>query len=66
MRPRPDVGMRRVSCVRVLVGPSALRAEVVGTADRLPVVRPVPLRVARALIAAGTPTVVRRRAGDQN
>ena len=52
--------MRRVVCVRIYVGDGPVRAEVVGTADRLPVTRPVPLRVARALIASGTPSVVRR------
>ena len=58
---RPDVGMRRVTCVRIVLGGPSVRAEVVGTADRLPVVRPVPLRVASALIAAGTPSVFRRQ-----
>ncbi len=57
---RPDVGMRRVSCVRIVFGKASVRAEVVGTADRLPVVRPVPLRVARDLVASGVPSVFRR------
>lgn len=57
---RPDIGMRRVSCVRIVLGPATIRAEVIGTADRLPVVRPVPLRVARDLVAAGVPSVFRR------
>jgi hypothetical protein len=52
--------MRRVVCVRILVGGPSVRAEVVGTADRLPVVRPVPLRTANALIASGVPSVLRR------
>ena len=60
---RPDLGMRRVSCVRVVVGDTSVRYEVVGIADRLPVVRPVSRRVASALIASGTPSVVRRRQG---
>ena len=57
----PELGMRRIVCVRVLVGASPVRYEVVGMADRLPVVRPVPRRVAAALIASGVPSVVRRR-----
>lgn len=56
----PDLGMRRVVCVRVVVGRRRVRAEVVGTADRLPLVRPVPFRVARALVASGVPSVLRR------
>ena len=58
---RPELGMRRVTCVRILVGDYPVRYEVVGMADRLPVVRPVPRRVATALIASGIPAVVRRR-----
>jgi len=56
----PELGMRRVVCVRILVGGPSVRAEVVGTADRLPLVRPVPLRTANALIASGVPSVLRR------
>ena len=58
---RPELGMRRIVCVRVLVGGLPVRYEVVGMADRLPVVRPVPRRLAAALIASGVPSVVRRR-----
>ncbi len=58
--PGPDLGMRRVVCVRVLVGGRRVRAQAVGSADRLPVVRPVALRVARALVASGIPSVFRR------
>jgi hypothetical protein len=57
----PEVGMRRVLCVRVVVGGTPVRAEVVGAGDRLPLVRPVPLRVARALIDSGVPSVLTRR-----
>jgi len=58
---RPELGMRRVVCVRILVGARPVHYEVVGMADRLPVVRPVPRRVATALIASGIPSVVRRQ-----
>lgn len=57
---RPDIGMRRVTCVRIVFGRASVRAEVVGHADRLPVVRPVPLRVARDLVVSGVPSVFRR------
>ena len=53
--------MRRVACVRILVGDPGVGFEVVGMADRLPIVRPVPRRIATALIAAGVPAVIRRR-----
>ncbi len=57
----PELGMRRVVCVRIVIGGAPVRAEVVGAGDRLPLVRPVPLRVARALIDAGVPSVLTRR-----
>ena len=57
----PELGMRRVVCVRIVVDDRHVRYEVVGMADRLPVERPVPRRVATALIASGVPSVVHRR-----
>ena len=54
--------MRRVVWVRLLIDDHHVRAEVEGTADRLPVVQPVPLRVANSLIASGTPSVIMRQA----
>ena len=55
-------GLRRVDWVRLSVDDThvPVRAEVMGVGHRLPVVCPVPLSVAADLIAAGTPSVVRR------
>ena len=55
-------GLRRVDWVRLSVDDTdvRVRAEVMGVGHRLPVVCPVPLSVAADLIAAGTPSVVRR------
>ncbi len=59
-RPAVDVlGMRRITFVMVEQRPEGSRCSVVGVAHRIPVVRPVPLRTAAALAAAGVPTVVR-------
>ncbi|MDQ1500579.1 MAG: hypothetical protein QOI86_3919 [Actinomycetota bacterium] len=55
----PWVGMRRVDWVRIAVSDSALTAEAVGVANRLPTVRPISLATAVSLTEAGVPTVVR-------
>jgi hypothetical protein len=52
-------GLRRVDWVRFVVGHDAVRAEAVGVGYRLPVARPIPLSVAAALLAQGTPSVTR-------
>jgi hypothetical protein len=52
-------GLRRVDWVRFLVDQDAVRAEAVGVAYRLPVACPIPLSVASALVARGTPSVTR-------
>jgi hypothetical protein len=51
----PELGLERISWVRVLVGAGSPRCAVGGIAHRRPVVRSVPLRTATALIAAGVP-----------
>jgi hypothetical protein len=53
-------GLRRVDWVRFVVDDEAVRAEAVGVGYRLPVVRPIPLSVAAALLAQGTPSVTKR------
>jgi len=53
-------GLRRVDWVRFLVDQDAVRAEAVGVGYRLPVARPIPLSVATALVAQGTPSVTRK------
>jgi hypothetical protein len=53
-------GLRRVDWVRFVVGHDAVRAEAVGVGYRLPATRPIPLALAAALIADGTPSVTRR------
>ena len=53
-------GLRRVDWVRLVVDDEAVRAEAVGVGYRLPVARPIPLSVAAALRAQGTPSVTRR------
>jgi hypothetical protein len=50
-------GLRRVDWVRFLVELDAVRAEAVGVGYRLPVARPIPLSLATALVAQGTPSV---------
>jgi hypothetical protein len=52
-------GLRRVDWVRFLVDQDAVRAEAVGVGYRLPVALPIPLTVATALVARGTPSVTR-------
>jgi hypothetical protein len=52
-------GLRRVDWVRFLVAQDAVRAEAVGVGYRLPVAHPIPLFVASALVAQGTPSVTR-------
>ncbi|MFP5376350.1 MAG: hypothetical protein ACLGIO_06155 [Acidimicrobiia bacterium] len=55
----PELGLQRVSWVRIVVGPERTTCEVAGMAHRRPVLRTVPLRTATALLAAGVPGVVR-------
>lgn len=57
--PCPQLGLQRVSWVRIVVGPERTTCEVAGMAHRRPVLRTVPLRTATALLAAGVPGVVR-------
>ena len=52
--------MRRVDWVRMTFEGGETRFEVVGVGHRRPVTRRVPLHVAAALIASGTPSVFRR------
>ena len=52
-------GLRRVDWVRFLVDQDDVWAEAVGVGYRLPVARPIPLSVATALVAQGTPSVTR-------
>lgn len=59
----PDLGLHRVSWVRIVLAPAGARCDVAGVAHRRPVVRPVPLRTATALMAAGVPAVVRSAPG---
>lgn len=54
------LGMRRVRWVRLWLGEGEVRAEVVGTSHRNPIVRSVPMSWANRLIKAGCPYVVRR------
>lgn len=54
-----DLGMRRVSFVRVVLADGAVTAEVVGVGHRLPVTRRVSLATAADLAAGGVPTVMR-------
>lgn len=57
---RPSlVGMRRVDWVRITIEPEWTRSDVVGVGHRQPVTRRVPLQIAAALIANGTPAVFR-------
>jgi hypothetical protein len=53
-------GLRRVDWVRLVVDDDQVRAEAVGVGYRLPATRPIPLSVARALMAEGTPSVMHR------
>jgi hypothetical protein len=52
-------GLRRVDWVRFVVDHDAVRAEAVGVGYRLPTTRPIPLSVAAALLARGTPSITR-------
>jgi hypothetical protein len=52
-------GMRRVDWIRLLVGEREVQAEAVGVAFRLPRTCRIPVALAAALIAAGTPYVTR-------
>jgi hypothetical protein len=52
-------GLRRVDWVRFVVDHDAVRAEAVGVGYRLPTTRPIPLSVAAALLAQGTPSITR-------
>ena len=55
----PELGLQRVSWVRIVLGPQGPSCEVAGLAHRRPVRRTVPLRTATALMRAGVPGVVR-------
>jgi hypothetical protein len=59
-----ETGLRRVDWVRLVVDHDSVRAEAVGVGYRLPTSRPIPLPVAAALIAGGTPSVT-RTVGDR-
>ena len=52
-------GLRRVDWVRFVVDHDAVRAEAVGVGYRLPTTRAIPLSVAAALLAQGTPSITR-------
>jgi hypothetical protein len=52
-------GLRRVDWIRFVVDHDAVRAEAVGVGYRLPTTRPIPLSVAAALLAQGTPSITR-------
>jgi hypothetical protein len=55
-----ETGLRRVDWVRLILDDDdGVRAEAVGVGYRLPASRPIPLPVAAALIAGGTPSVTR-------
>jgi hypothetical protein len=54
-----ETGLRRVDWVRLVVDHDSVSAEAVGVGYRLPASRPIPLPVAAALIAGGTPSVTR-------
>ncbi len=54
-----ELGMRRVLWVRISISDAGVRAEVAGISHRRPIVRPLPLPRANALIRAGCPYVVR-------
>ena len=54
-----ETGLRRVDWVRLVVDNGGVRAEAVGVGYRLPTTRSIPLPVAAALIAGGTPSVTR-------
>ena len=56
-------GLRRVDWIRLVVDHDAVRAEAVGVGYRLPTACPIPLSVAAALMAEGTPSVTRNLAG---
>ena len=61
----PELGMRRIRLVQICVGEDrTVRYRVLGITNRLPIVREVPRRLANALIASGSPWVVRRGHGD--
>lgn len=57
----PDLGLRRVSWVRVSHDGPTPRCVVAGIRNRRPVVVPVPLSTAAALAAAGVPMLLRPR-----
>jgi hypothetical protein len=54
---RERSGMRRVDWVRLHVDGTSVTAEAVGVGYRLPRTAPIPVAVAAALIAEGTPCV---------
>lgn len=60
----PELGMRRVRWVEIVVDDAGVRAQVSGLAHRFPITRPVTLQVAHRLIRTGCPYVVRRSGGS--
>jgi hypothetical protein len=54
----PDVGLRRVSWVRLVLGADRTRCQVAGLLHRRPVVLAIPLATATALIDSGVPAIV--------
>jgi hypothetical protein len=55
-----ELGMRRVRLVQICVADDGVRYRVLGITNRLPIIREVPRRMANALIAGGSPWIVRR------
>lgn len=58
--PLLDIGFRRVSWIRMVLAPDGPRYYAVGMGHRRLIIRPLPAIVARALIEAGTPVILRR------
>ena len=63
VRPSVDIGMRRVSWVRIVLDEDGAHCSVLGVGHRLPDARRVSLETALALAASGVPTVVRSSDG---
>jgi hypothetical protein len=55
--PAARTGLRRVGWVRLVEGPTDIRAEVVGVGHRSPTARPITLGTAHALMSSGVPVV---------
>ena len=56
----PELGLRRVSWVRISLTEAGPVCEVAGIGHRVPTIRRIHLSTAAALAAAGVPTVLRR------